>query len=571
MLDLVIRNGMVIDGTGAPARRADVGIRGGRIVSVGEVDEPAASETDTDGLAVAPGFIDIHTHYDAAIMWDPYASPSPSFGFTTVIGGNCGFSIAPIDPDRDGDYIARMLARVEGMPLEALEAGLDWNWRTFGEWLDRVEGRLAINAGFLVGHSALRRAVMGNNASETASDHDVEAMKALLDESLRAGGLGFSSSHGGAHLDGDGNPVPSRAASDRELIALSSVVSEHAGTTLEYIVGFPSLGFTDDQVRTMAEMSAAAHRPINWNLLLVDSTQEHIWRSELDAADSAPPIGGRIVALTLPALARMRLSLESGFLFETIPGWEPLFRIPVRERMILLRDAEERRFLAAAAAAAAQAHRERVEWGRYTIVETFASDNQSFLNRTVADIAAECRKDPFDVLLDVAIADELRTGLLQAPRGDDDASWKYRSEVWRDPRVVLGGSDAGAHLDMLTAFTYPVELLGEHVRDRHLLDLEEAVRLITDAPARFYGLTGRGRIEEGYHADLVVFDPATIGPGRIVTEHDLPAGAARLTGSAVGIRSVLVGGVPTIVEGAATGDLPGQLLRSGRDTETVLP
>ena len=571
VLDCIIRNGTVIDGSGAPRRRADVGLKDGRITAIGEVNESAVKTIDADGQIVAPGFIDIHTHYDAAIMWDPYATPSPTFGVTTVIGGNCGFTIAPIDAERDADYIARMLARVEGMPFESLEAGLDWNWRSFGEWLDRIEGHIAVNAGFLVGHSALRRMVMGRGAGDNARSADITAMKRLLAESLAAGGLGFSSSNGPAHLDGEGNPVPSRAASHDELVGLCRVVADHPGTALEYIVGFPSLGFTEQQVQLMIDMSVAAHRPINWNLLLVDSTQDDIWRGELDASTTAATAGGKIVALTLPALIRARLSLETGFLFETIPGWEFLFRLPVPERMSFLRDPAERERLRVAAVAAEPAHRERVEWGRYTIVETFAPTNAAYRGRTVASIADERRCDPFDALIDIAIADDLRTGLEHAPVGDDEASWKSRSQVWRDPRVVLGGSDGGAHLDLLTAFTYPVELLGEHVRDRHLLELEEAVRLITDAPAQLYGLNGRGRVREGFHADLVLFDPATIGAGPISTAHDLPGGAARLTGQAEGISHVLVNGVPIIVDGATTGDLPGSLLRSGRDTSTVLP
>ena len=571
MLDCIIKNGTLVDGSGAPRRRADVGIEDGRITVIGDVVESAAKTIEADGQIVAPGFIDIHTHYDAAIMWDPYASPSPRFGVTTVIGGNCGFTIAPIEPERDANYIARMLARVEGMPFESLDAGLDWNWRTFGEWLDRIEGQIAVNTGFLVGHSALRRMVMGANSGDPAREADIDAMKRLLAESLEAGGLGFSSSNGPAHLDGDGNPVPSRAAGHEELVELCRVVADHPGTTLEYIVGFPSLGFTEQQVQLMIDMSVAAQRPINWNLLLVDSTQDDVWRGELEASTTAATAGAKIVALTLPALIRARLSLESGFLFETIPGWEQLFRAPVPERMILLRDPVERERLRVAAVAAEPAHRERVDWGRYTIVETFAPANAIHLGRTVASIADERRGDPFDVLLDIAIDDGLRTGLQHAPVGDDDASWKSRSQVWRDPRVVLGGSDGGAHLDLLTAFTYPVELLGEHVRDRQLLELEEAVRLITDAPARFYGMNGRGRVQEGFHADLVLFDPATIGAGPISTANDLPGGAARLTGHAIGISHVLVNGVPIIVDGATTGDLPGRLLRSGRDTSTVSP
>ena len=264
MLDLVIKGGTVVDGTGREGFRADVGVRDGRIVVIGSIDEPAARTIDADGRVVTPGFVDLHTHYDPQVMWDPAATPSSLHGVTSIFGGNCGFSIAPVTPEA-ADYLIPMLARVEGMPVESLEAGLDLAWDGFGSWLDRLEGNLAVNAGFMVGHSALRRVVMGDDAiGHEASPAQLEAMLALLHTSIEAGGMGFSSTASNSHSDHLGNPVPSRFATRDEFLALAAAAGQHAGTTLEFIAS-ASATFTDDEIALMADMSAIAGRPLNWN------------------------------------------------------------------------------------------------------------------------------------------------------------------------------------------------------------------------------------------------------------------------------------------------------------------
>src|SRR3974390_2900392 len=268
MIDLIIRNGTDVDGTGTAGRHADVGLRDGRIAAIGELaNERAARTTDADGKVVAPGFIDVHTHYDAQVFWDQTLSPSPLHGVTTVFGGNCGFTIAPLEPEH-GDYLMRMLARVEGMPIGALAEGVPWSWRSFGEYLDLTAGTLAPNAGFLVGRSTIRRVVMGERATKgEATADDVEAMCALLDASLSAGGMGFSSSWARTHNDAAGDMVPSRYASEAELLALCAVVKKHPGAKLEFI---PYVGEFEEYVPgLMARMSLAADRPVNWNVLFV--------------------------------------------------------------------------------------------------------------------------------------------------------------------------------------------------------------------------------------------------------------------------------------------------------------
>jgi N-acyl-D-aspartate/D-glutamate deacylase len=517
---------------------------------------------------VTPGFVDIHTHYDAQLFWDPAASPSPLHGVTTVIGGNCGFTIAPVTPN-EADYLRRMLARVEGMPLESLEAGVPWGtWQSYGEWLDCLDGNIAVNAGFLVGHSALRRVVMSDATDQPASDEQIAQMVGLLHESLAAGGLGFSSSNAPTHNDASGQPVPSRAATRDELIALAGAVRDHPGTTLEFI---PAIGaFAEEHMDLMASMSLAANRPLNWNVLGVNAQNPDGHRQQLSASDYASDRGARVVALTVPDNMRFRLSLLSGFILDALPGWRETMALPPAEKMKVLADPDERKRLnEGAGSEAAGPLRGMSNWKALTIAETFAPENKGYTGRTVGEVAAERGQEPFDALCDIAIADELRTGLLPRLGSDDDATWKMRLEVWRDPRAVLGASDAGAHLDMIDSFTYTTALLGQSVRDRQLLPLEEAVHLLTDVPARLYGLRGRGRIEQGWQADLVVLDEDRVGPGPIYTKYDLPAGAGRLYGDADGIEHVLVNGVEIASSGRLTGDRPGTLLRSGRDTDTV--
>jgi N-acyl-D-aspartate/D-glutamate deacylase len=570
--DLVVRGGTVVDGTGRPAARADVAVRDGRVVAVGPtgIDEPAARTIDAGGLLVAPGVVDLHTHYDAQLYWDPSASPSPLHGVTTVLGGNCGFSLAPNSPD-DADYLCRLMARVEGMPLAALQAGLDWSWRSFGEWLGRLDGHVGVNAGFLVGHSALRRAAMGDAAvGQAATGAQVEAMVALLHQALEQGALGLSSSQVHTHHDGDGAPVPSRAAERGELEALAAAVRPHPGTTLEWIVAGCLNGFSDEEVDLLATLSLLADRPLNWNVLGVSALNAEGTAHQLSASDAAAARGATVVALTMPHSMKIRLSFESGAILDGLPGWRAVLAQSTDEKLRALSDPDVRRRLdEGAQSEEAGILRHLAVWDRLRFDETFDASTKAYEGRSVGSVAAETDRTPFDTLLDVVVADRLRTG-LRPPIPVTDEDWVARAGTWLDPRAVIGGSDSGAHLDTMCGAVYSTSLLGEGVRQRGLLSWEEAVHQLTDVPARLYGLRQRGRVAPGYFADLFLFDPDTVGHGPERTRDDLPGGASRLYAEATGVAHVLVNGTEIVIDGAFTGATPGTVLRSGTDTDTVV-
>ncbi|MEO6123559.1 MAG: amidohydrolase family protein [Ilumatobacteraceae bacterium] len=567
MLDVVITGGTVIDGTGAAGVRADVGIRDGKIVEIGEVTESATRTIDATDQVVSPGFIDIHTHYDAQAFWDTTLSPSPLHGVTTVMGGNCGFTIAPLTPE-DGDYLMRMLARVEGMPLESLQQGVPWDWRSTAEYLDRLDGTLMPNAGFLVGHSAIRRVVMKEAATERmATPAELEQMKKLLREGLAAGGMGFSSTWSSSHNDHTGIPVPSRHASREEVIALCSVVREFPGTTLEFI---PQVGpFSDETFNLMADMSVAANRPLNWNLLQVQSQNWEQVQHQLTGGDVAEAKGGRVLALTLPDTFRLRLNFRSGFILDILPGWDKLMALPPQEKLAMLRDPAGRASMDQLAQSAPGMLRTLANWNNYTLLETFSSQWKPYEGRPIGSIATELGKTPWDTLVDIVIDDDLNTVIASLDSGQNDASWEKRVEVWRDPRAIVGASDAGAHLDMIDSFSYATTLISKTTIERSLLPLEEAIHYLTGSPAALYGLKGRGVLAQGNAADVIVFDPTAIGPGEVFTKFDLPGGSGRVYGEANGIAHVLVNGVPCVEHGDLLDARPGTLLRSGKDTDTV--
>lgn len=575
MNEVVIRNATLVDGTGSAARTATVTFGDGRITSIfdgdaadGSTDDGAgtsATVIDADGLVLCPGFIDPHTHYDAQLAWDPTASPSNVHGITTVVGGNCGFTLAPLAPG-DGDYLRRMMAKVEGMPLPALELGVDWSWDGFDEYLAQFSGGLGVNAVFMVGHCALRRRVMGTAAvGNEATPEQLAEMVALLHTCLDAGGLGFSTTLSRTHSDGDGQPVASRWASREELLALAAAVGEHPGTQLEFASDGCLDGFPEDEIQFMIDFATAAGRPLNWNVLTVDSADPERYRNQLEAMDRCRAAGVEVVALTMPILVGMNMSFNTYCALNMLPDWGAILSLPPVARLACLRDADVRQYLLERAASPEAGVFSRLTgWDTYVIGDTYA--DPSLRGRVVADIATERGVEPFDALLDIVVADELRTVLWPSPTDNDDESWRLRAEAWEHPSVMIGGSDAGAHLDRMCGPPYTTQWIGDCLRGRQLTSLERAVQHLTERPAKLFGLTDRGVVAEGNRADLVLFDPKTIDSGPIELRHDLPGGTARLIADSVGVHRVFIDGVATVVDGVATGNLPGRVLRSGVDT-----
>jgi N-acyl-D-aspartate/D-glutamate deacylase len=569
-LDLLIRGGSVVDGSGSAARSADVGVRDGRIVEIGNITDDAAETIDAGGLVVAPGFVDPHVHYDAQLFWDPAASPSNLHGITSMIAGNCGFTLAPLAPD-DADYLRKMMAKVEGMPLPALEAGVPWSWRSFADYLGALDGRVGMNVGFMVGHCALRRNVMGVDAvGKEASPEQLEAIVQLLHDSISAGGFGFSTTLSFTHSDGDGEPVASRWASDEEVLALCRAVSAHEGTTLEYVTSGCLRGFTDEEVEQMAAMTLAARRPLNWNVLTIDSREPQRYHDQVAACEHARAQGGTAIALTMPTLVEMNMSFRNYCALFMLPGWSEVMNLPVPERIAKLRDPSVRQWMNERAhSPEAGVFSRLASWGRYQIGDTYSAANDGLKGRLVADLAERENKGTFDVLLDIVINDDLSTILWPLPSDSDLKSWQMRAEAWDHPLVMIGGSDAGAHLDRMCGAPYTTSFLADTLRGRQLISLERCVQLMTQAPAQLFGLRDRGELREGFHADLVLFDPTTVDTGEVRLLDDLPGGSSRLYADAIGMHRVIVNGTTIVTDGKETGALPGTVLRSGRDSYTV--
>jgi N-acyl-D-aspartate/D-glutamate deacylase len=566
----LLRGGRIVDGSGAPSFDGDVLIDDGRIVEVGTgVDEAGCRVIDVDGLTVAPGFIDPHTHYDAQVMWDPLLRTSAQYGVTTVVIGHCGFTVAPVGFDNP-EYLIQMLARVEGMPSAALEAGLSWSWRTFGEYLDEMDRPLGPNVISLVGHSSLRYSVMGDASYErAATDDEIADMQRSLRQALEAGAWGFTTATSKFDVDSAGRPVPSRLADPAEVEALADVLHAFPFGVIGHSPHSKVLGIArtpDDQL--LSSMSLRGGAKVNWNNLAYSAALPDLWKDNLAASQHAADCGAQVYAIYNPGSnGIMRVDFDGLVLFGSFPNWSQLAIIdrPARIRAFMDPGVREKLWqdLHLTETLGLIATKMRTMWDSLRVTETFAAQNTAFLGRCVGDIGRDLGRLPLDVALDIAVADELRTTFIleDSLRTDADATAAF--ETMKDsPFVVFGGSDAGAHLDMMCNEGLPVRTIVERVRSQGSMTIEETVRGSTSAVAASVGLRDRGRLAPGMRADVVVFDLSDVDEGQPHVVRDLPGGSERLATTAQGVVWTIVNGDIVFERGEPTGSLPGRLLRS---------
>jgi N-acyl-D-aspartate/D-glutamate deacylase len=554
--DLVVRGGLVVDGTGAPGRTADVGVSGGRVVEVGRVDGSADEVIDADGCVVAPGFVDIHTHYDAQLHWEPTASPSSWHGVTTVITGNCGFSLFPARHD-DVEWLLHMLSRVEGMPVDALTAGVPFSGGSCADFAAGLRGRLGVNVGLQVGHSALRRYVMGDDAATRAATPDeVAAMADLARAALRDGAVGFTSSQLDLHVDHHGNPVPSNLANHEELVALAAVLGDFEHGAIEFISGTNLEGHSDDDRRLMLDMCAAAGKPMNINPLQPLPTMPDVWRRGLEFAEEAERAGARIFPQSATQQLQVFFALHDTFLFDEMPAFRAALTASdpgAQLRDPAVRDAMRTQWADTSGRAIV------FTWDAIRIARSDAHPER--VGRTVPELRIERGTgDDLDAFLDVSLEEDLRT-VFTLGGSPGKRSRRATEEIVAHPLTMPGSSDAGAHLSSYCGVDYTTRLLTEYVPDP--VPLERAVAQLTAVPAALYGFVDRGTIRSGAWADLTIWDPARLAVGATRWVEDFPAGGGRFVVDADGYRALVVNGAVVRRDGVALEARPGEVLRPG--------
>jgi N-acyl-D-aspartate/D-glutamate deacylase len=565
-LDTVIRGGTVVDGSGTPRFSADIGIKDGRIAEIGKVTTPARRTIDADGLIVSPGFIDGHTHMDAQVAWDPIGSCSCWHGVTSVVMGNCGFALAPCKPE-EREWYARCLSAVEDIPTEAMAAGIDWTWETFPEYLATVE-RLpkAINYGMYIGHSALRMYVMGKRAlSEKATEDDMTRMARAVQEALKAGALGFSSSRASTHLTPDDTPVASRLAEWEEIDRILGAMAELDAGIFQVGPDIASGARHRAFLERLRQVALATKRPIMFGVLATRQGDDPTsWQYQTKFIDDTVAQGGRMYGQGTTRSINAIFSLKSYLPFDVLPAWKPIRALPMDEQKKRLRDPEVRRALVAAEAA--MKPRDKVFQGggaattdprKPDYANLFALKGVDWDDPTVEQLSKARGQHPVEVMIDLSLADDNQVYVqpLVNEQPDDVLG------MLRHQRTLATFSDSGAHVCQEMGSSLQTHFLSYWVRKRQAFTLEQAIKKLTHDNAVAWEMTGRGLLHEGHQADIVLFEEDRIRPQLPTVEKDLPGGARRLVQKAEGIRATLVNGAVAFENGEATGARSGTVLK----------
>ena len=573
--DVLIKNGTIIDGLQVPAYRGDIAIRGGKIAAMGNIQGSATKVIDATGLTVAPGFMDIHTHYDAALSggtaWDPYATLSGWHGVTTVAIGNCGFGFAPVRPE-DRDRAMRRMERTESIPLSCMQAGMRWDWETFPEYMDSLErGGLGVNAASLIPYSPLRAYVLGNDAARdpdyTTKPGQVEEIKNILREGLKAGGFGFSASFSMANRDYDGGYLPTHVAPREEFLEMAKVMREFNRGSIEWTMGHALQGLGMDFLLELAKTSG---RPVNWNAVIYDPTSPNTWREQLEWTEKANK-EAPVFAVNICMPIEFEFTLETMGLFDQLPAWNEATVGTLEERRMKLGDPGRRAALKADMEAAPtlmpgtspdgeQGQLRMFRWDETFIDDVHLEKNKSLKGRTVGEVAREQGKHPIDCLLDLSVEEELKTEF--AMQGFINNDEEALTTILKHPQCLIGASDGGAHTKFLTLGRYPTHFLAHWVRDKQIMSLEEAHWRLSAMLGWAIGIRDRGWLREGMPADIVVYNLEELAVRPMETVHDLPDGDWRRVQKADGYHYLLVNGDVTFEHGECTGVLPGRMLRS---------
>jgi N-acyl-D-aspartate/D-glutamate deacylase len=555
MLDLLVKNARVVDGTGGPSFMGDLGVQDGLIRSVGKANGHTATRVvDADGLVLAPGFVDPHTHYDAQIAWDPMVTCSPWHGVTTVIMGNCGVGVAPVKP-ATREILMQDLVNVEAIPYDVMKAGIDWQWESYGQYLDAIDRRgLGINVAGLVAFTPLRHYVMGEASFErAATEAEIATMRRLLREAMEAGAFGFTTTTSRNHVGYQGRPLACRNASRDELTGVVRGLHDVGRGAIEIILNSGGMyAVSDEDVQLLREITQASGRPVTWLALFAHPGQP-------DFHDQTFAKLGDLVKQAIPQVTPRPImsqgDLKNPTMFGSFISWQKAFNRPAAEQIALYQDPEFREAFRQELESRKRSHM----WGQMRVLEVGKPELAGDVGRTLEEIAASQGKRPVDAYFDLGIADNLDTRFQSSTFNFDPAGIE---RLITDDRCLIGLSDGGAHVDFICDVGYATALLDLWVRKRKVLSLEKAVHKLTQVPATVFGIPNRGVLAEGKVADLVLFNPDTVTAKTPKYAHDLPCNGRRLVSESEGIKATFVSGIQLYEDGNHTGAMPGRILRS---------